>query len=443
MEERQIYRVNASEPVEVDVRVIVGTDTDLKTLTRRKKLIEGLHHRLRGSIITLPSLRARIEDVRLLASKFLWKASIELNRQVQELDEDTIDLLIHHSWPGNVRELINTIRRAVLSSQDGVIKPGQMKSAIEGTSERAPFSFLPNKTAIADGIRAETAPEALPEHEERYRQIVQLSPNGVFIYAHGRVEFANPGFARIVGAKSPEELHGTLPSIFSVTTIGYLMKDAFRKVTADRRKTFPMEQKMVRLDESVVDVETTAFPIPYDGHEAVMVVVEDITRRTKAEEALETQEKDLREKTESLEDANAALQALAAHRDQEEDAAEHDPCQHQGIGFPLSSKGAKRAPHREPDCLYGYDRVEPQPRRFTTHAQDEGRVLSSSPPRNRGRRHDQKRQDDQGDSGTVERLHGDHRRPQEQHQKETRLEQQEGQPSILPFLHLRRESVSP
>ncbi len=167
MEERRIYPVDASTPVEVDVRMIMGTDTDLNTLVRRKKLTEGLRRHLSGPVITLPPLRERMEDVRFLAVKFLWKASIELNRQVRELDEDTIDLLMHHSWPGNVRELENTVRRAVLTSKDGVIKPEQVKSIIEGAPEdKAPFSFLPHKTAFPEEIQVEEEAKATPE---RYR----------------------------------------------------------------------------------------------------------------------------------------------------------------------------------------------------------------------------------------------------------------------------------
>ncbi len=167
MEERRIYPVDASTPVEVDVRMIMGTDTDLKTLVRRKKLTEGLRRHLSGPVITLPPLRERMEDVRFLAVKFLWKASIELNRQVHEPEEETIDLLMHHSWPGNVRELENTVRRAVLASKDGVIRPEQVKSIIEGAPEdKAPFSFLPHKTAVPEGVRVEEETKATPE---RYR----------------------------------------------------------------------------------------------------------------------------------------------------------------------------------------------------------------------------------------------------------------------------------
>ena len=151
MEERQVLPVNMSVPVQVDVRMIMGTDTDFKSLMRRKKLTEGLHRHLSGPIITLPPLRERMEDVRFLALKFLWKASIELNRKVYELEDDAIDLLMHHSWPGNVRELENTIRRAVLSADDGIIRPEQMKSIIEGAVVyKAPSFFLPYKAAVPE-----------------------------------------------------------------------------------------------------------------------------------------------------------------------------------------------------------------------------------------------------------------------------------------------------
>lgn len=93
-----------------------------------------------------------MEDVRFLALKFLWKASIELNRRVYELEDDAIDLLMHHSWPGNVRELENTIRRAVLSAEDGIIRPEQVKSIIEGSAAYKSSSFfLPYKAPGPEG----------------------------------------------------------------------------------------------------------------------------------------------------------------------------------------------------------------------------------------------------------------------------------------------------
>jgi DNA-binding NtrC family response regulator len=93
-----------------------------------------------------------MEDVRFLALKFLWKASIELNRQVYELQDDAIALLMHHSWPGNVRELENTIRRAVLSAEDGIIRPEQMKSIIGvATAYKVSSSFLPLQASVSEG----------------------------------------------------------------------------------------------------------------------------------------------------------------------------------------------------------------------------------------------------------------------------------------------------
>jgi DNA-binding NtrC family response regulator/DNA-binding CsgD family transcriptional regulator len=172
MEERRICPANMSTSVQVNVRMIMGTDTDLKTLVRRRKLTEGLHSHLSGPVITLPPLKERMEDVRFLALKFLWKASVELNRSVHELEDDTIDLLMHHSWPGNVRELENTIRRAVLSSEDGVIRPEQVKSIIEGAAVyKEPFPFLSHKTTVVEDVTGgKKAEEALEAREKDFRE---------------------------------------------------------------------------------------------------------------------------------------------------------------------------------------------------------------------------------------------------------------------------------
>ena len=326
MEERRMYPTDSSTPVEIDVRIVLGADTDIKTLVRRKNLTENLHRRLNGLVVTLPPLRERIEDVRFLAAKFLWKASVELDRQVNELDEDTIDLLMHHSWPGNVRELENTIRRAVLTSEDGIIRPEQIRLIIEDAPRsKAPFPFhtkgFPDTTRTEEG--AKTALKAFSNLEENYRRVVHLSPNGILVCADERIEFTNPAFARMIGAKGSEELYGSRALDFFHDGYRDLAKDSFLKTTAGVGKTSRMDQKMVRLDGTVIDVETIIFPFAHDGRDAVMVVVHDVAQRKKIEEELKIRETDLREKTESLEDANAALKVLVAHRDQDKETLQN------------------------------------------------------------------------------------------------------------------------
>lgn len=134
VEEKRIYPIGSTRPVDIDVRIIAASNADIKSAVREKKFREDLFFRLSEYMITIPRLRDRIEDIPFLAVKFMTAASMELGKQMRELSQDAADLLMGYSWPGNVRELKNVIRRAVLSCEDGIIKPGHIEFIIGDTN---------------------------------------------------------------------------------------------------------------------------------------------------------------------------------------------------------------------------------------------------------------------------------------------------------------------
>ncbi len=123
VEEKRIYPLGATRPVEVDVRIIAATNEDIKRNVKEKRLREDLFFRLSEFIITLPPLRERIEDIPFLAQRFLMEAGEELNKQVRGISKEAMDRLMRYPWPGNVRELRNIVRKAVLLADGEVIRP--------------------------------------------------------------------------------------------------------------------------------------------------------------------------------------------------------------------------------------------------------------------------------------------------------------------------------
>ncbi len=123
VEEKRIYPLGATRPVEVDVRIIAATNEDIKRNVKEKRLREDLFFRLSEFIITLPPLRERIEDIPFLAQRFLMEAGEELNKQVRGISKEAMDRLMKYPWPGNVRELRNIVRKAVLLADGEVIRP--------------------------------------------------------------------------------------------------------------------------------------------------------------------------------------------------------------------------------------------------------------------------------------------------------------------------------
>jgi len=153
VEEKRIYPVGSTKPVDIDVRIIAATNADIKLSVREKKFREDLFFRLSEFIITVPKLKDRTDDIPFLAKKFFAKVSIDLNKQMREIDDNAMRLLQNYSWPGNIRELKNVIRRAALLSQDGIIKANDIELLIEETHTKDQMDFLPLKEITARVIK--------------------------------------------------------------------------------------------------------------------------------------------------------------------------------------------------------------------------------------------------------------------------------------------------
>ncbi|MBU3890914.1 sigma-54 dependent transcriptional regulator [Methylosinus sp. KRF6] len=116
LEERAIYRVGGNVPIPVDARIIAATNENLYAQVEDRRFRSDLYFRLAEYVIELPPLRSRMEDIALLARRFLMQASKELERDPIDIAPDAIALLERHDWPGNVRELRNVVRRATLTA---------------------------------------------------------------------------------------------------------------------------------------------------------------------------------------------------------------------------------------------------------------------------------------------------------------------------------------
>ncbi len=99
----------------MDVRVIAATHVNLQQAVADGKFREDLFYRLNVIEIRLPPLRERREDIPLLASHFLERLAHELGKEVREISEGALKLLMDYNWPGNVRELENAIERAMVT----------------------------------------------------------------------------------------------------------------------------------------------------------------------------------------------------------------------------------------------------------------------------------------------------------------------------------------
>ncbi|HET9481200.1 MAG TPA: sigma-54 dependent transcriptional regulator, partial [Candidatus Polarisedimenticolia bacterium] len=114
VQEKTFRRVGGIRDIEVDVRIIAATNRDLSKAVADGRFRADLFHRLNVIKVELPPLRARAEDVGLLAQHFITQFNRELGKSTRGLTDDALRRLSAYSWPGNVRELRNAIERAMI-----------------------------------------------------------------------------------------------------------------------------------------------------------------------------------------------------------------------------------------------------------------------------------------------------------------------------------------
>jgi PAS domain S-box-containing protein len=135
---------------------------------------------------------------------------------------------------------------------------------------------------------------ALKESEERYRRLVELSPDAIVVHQEGKFTYLNPAAVNLWGAAKDKDLIGK--SIFQVVHPDYRnhVTERVDYIQRFHQPTPLVEQKCLRLDGAEIDVEVTGLPFMSDGKSAVLSVFRDVTEKKQAREALRKAEKRLR-----------------------------------------------------------------------------------------------------------------------------------------------------
>lgn len=122
LQENTIERVGGNAVIPVDVRVIAASNKMLENKVKENEFREDLFYRLNVIPIYLPPLRERIEDIEILAYRFLRKFNHKLGRAIEGLHSSVIDAFKSYEWPGNVRELENAVEYGVNMCTEKTIK---------------------------------------------------------------------------------------------------------------------------------------------------------------------------------------------------------------------------------------------------------------------------------------------------------------------------------
>ena len=140
LQEKTIVRVGSTRPVSVDARVVAATHIDLLQAVRQKRFREDLFYRLNVLHVSMPPLRERGSDIRLLADAVFQMHSGEKAPSVRGFSEASRQAMDLHDWPGNVRELMNRVHKAMIMCEGRQIEPSDL-GLTERTVRRTPVSL--------------------------------------------------------------------------------------------------------------------------------------------------------------------------------------------------------------------------------------------------------------------------------------------------------------
>jgi DNA-binding NtrC family response regulator len=132
LQDRKFMHLGGIQEVQVDVRIVAATNTDLRQAVREGKFREDLFYRLNVITLELPPLRGRREDIPALATHFLKRFVEENDLPPRVLSPEAMRALMDHDWPGNVRELENAMERGVVLSSGPVIGIDLLPSQLSG-----------------------------------------------------------------------------------------------------------------------------------------------------------------------------------------------------------------------------------------------------------------------------------------------------------------------
>ncbi len=164
IEEGEIQPLGSEAIVRVDVRVITATHKDLAAEVAAGRFRQDLYYRLAVVELSIPPLRDRGDDVRLLAESFLSEIGPRLGKRILGFTALALDTLRRHPWPGNVRELRNEVERAAIVTANQMIGAGDLSARVSSPPAPAPdgrSATLAERYASLDATEQQLIEEAV------------------------------------------------------------------------------------------------------------------------------------------------------------------------------------------------------------------------------------------------------------------------------------------
>ena len=169
LENRVITPVGGNKDLKVDTRVLAATSRDIRDMMAKGQFREDLYYRLNVITIEIPPLRQRLEDIPLLAKRFMERVNVQNGTQISAIAPSVMDALQTYHWPGNVRELLNVVERMMVLTDKPVLEADDLPLYIrDGGASRVSVpvpGILAGRTGGAAALAA-ASPAALRKTPE-------------------------------------------------------------------------------------------------------------------------------------------------------------------------------------------------------------------------------------------------------------------------------------
>ncbi|TKB67443.1 MAG: CHASE2 domain-containing protein [Nitrospira sp.] len=157
LQDKSFYRVGATTPTTVDIRIVAATNRDLQKGVSEGWFREDLYFRLNGMVFHLPPLRERTGDIPLLADIFLNQLAEQIGKPVPQLTNEALRVLTEHDWKGNVRELRHCLEQAITLNEGTLLtrdslRLGEERRPARGRTEQT-FPDLAGDAAVLTCLR--------------------------------------------------------------------------------------------------------------------------------------------------------------------------------------------------------------------------------------------------------------------------------------------------
>jgi two-component system NtrC family response regulator len=169
LQDHVIERVGGRSPIEVDVRVISATNQDLEKLIGKGEFREDLFYRLSESVVSIPPLRERPDDIILIAQMLLHRFAEEQRKKIGVFSPHALAAMSSYEWPGNVRELENRIKRAVVLAKGPKIEPADL-----GLSPSVPAIVLQTLKDAREHAERSAVQNAMAATEDNVSEAARL-----------------------------------------------------------------------------------------------------------------------------------------------------------------------------------------------------------------------------------------------------------------------------